>query len=108
MKMETRNRKLKPLSKATADGDASLKCCKGQCLATSIPRKITIGVRNDFTKLETQVQQKAAIVGTREVSSKTSFALAYGTFPICWKGLCYITGVSSTLLQSVVGSPGAR
>jgi hypothetical protein len=102
-----RRQKLQPLDEAALT--AQKPCCKRQCLdGERIPRTVLVGVREQFIKHSSREDRKRAIVKLRTATSATSFALAYATYPICWKSLCYITGVSTTLLQSVVGSPSAR
>ena len=55
-----------------------------------------------------QVARKELLITLRDPSSSTSFSVQCQQFPICWKGLQHLLGVSPTLLQAVVGSPNAR
>jgi hypothetical protein len=93
--------KLKPL-------DMDVRCCKRECVSKTIPRPVQHGIRSQFEKLGNQLQRKKAIQSFLDAKSATSFSFCYGQFVVCWKALSFITGVSSTLLQSVTGSPKAR
>jgi hypothetical protein len=104
-KRRKREQKLQSLEPAQIE--TSPPCCKQQCLKT-VPTNVLVGVRDHFLQMHSQVDRKRAIGSLRCPSSKSSFALAYATYPVCWKTVTYITGASTTLLQSVVGSPCAR
>ena len=83
-------------------------CCKRNCLNGGIPVKVLKGVRDEFCDCHDQVERKRLLRTKLDSNSKTSYSLNYGAYPVCWKALQYISGASSTLLQSVVGSPKAR
>jgi hypothetical protein len=89
-----------------------LQCCKGlQCLhGDRIPKAALTGERRRFLKeaAGNQITRKAYIIGLLDPMSKTSFSIGNGAMPVCWNALCYITGVSKTLLQSVSATPKAR
>ena len=55
-----------------------------------------------------QVDRKRAIQGFTDANSPTKFSICHGQYPVCWRGLSYLTGVSCTLLACVVGTPKAR
>jgi hypothetical protein len=108
-------------------------CCKKACIKGAIPRVVLERVRENFLKhpnqvhldifshdeqqpfqlvrvmfTHVQVERKRGILEMLDPSSLSCFSVALGAFPICWKGLCFTTGVSTTLLQSVTASPKAR
>jgi hypothetical protein len=43
-----------------------------------------------------------------DASSPSGFAIHFGFYPICWKGLTTLLGVSNCLLQTVQQTPNAR
>lgn len=113
------------------------KCCKRRCLAGGIPSQLLHDRRTDFvwTRGEqvhclcewlqmiymqnliscmfvhlnpSQVAKKRLLQFFLDAKSPTSFSFGRGDFPICWVALCLIAGCSTTLLQSVAGTPKAR
>jgi hypothetical protein len=95
--------KLQPL-----DVVKDLRCCNRLCVSKHIPEPVLQGIRSQFQTLGNQLARKKAIISFLDASSPTSFSFCFGQFVVCWKALSLVTGVSSTLLQSVTGSAKAR
>ena len=90
-------------------------CCRRyNCLveeAGGIPLVILEGERARFVKQAcgSQVTRKRYIIENfLDPMSRSGFSLCHGHFPICWRGLTYLLGVSTTLLQTVAQTTKAR
>jgi hypothetical protein len=95
--------KLKPFDELN-----ETRCCKRQCVNKGIPRPVLEGTRAQFKDLGTQVERKRALSKFLDTNSQTSFSFCYGQFVVCWKAMSLVTGVSTTLMQSITGSAKAR
>jgi hypothetical protein len=84
------------------------RCCKRQCVNKGIPRPVLEGTRGQFKDIGNQVDRKRTVKGFLDPNSPTSFSFCFGQFVICWKAMSMVTGVSTTLMQSVTESAKAR
>lgn len=79
--------------------------------AGGIPLVILEGERARFVKQAcgSQVTRKWCIIENfLDPMSHSGFSLYHGHFPIFWRGLIYLLGVSTTLLQTVAQTTKAR
>ena len=110
------------------------KCCLKECISSGIPiqlliqkRKVSVTLlyvlfvqhkrlhvqllhRNnqDFLCFNDQCDRKQSLLNMRDSNSRSGFSIVEGLYPICWKGLHSLLGVSTALLQSVQGTPHAK
>jgi hypothetical protein len=62
----------------------------------------------DFLKFEDQTDRKQSLIDLLDESSPSGFSIYEGYYPICWRGLTTLLGVSNCLLQTVQSTPKAR
>jgi len=62
----------------------------------------------DFLKFNDQCDRKQSVIDLLDPCSPSGFSIVEGYYPICWKGLTTLFGVSNCLLQTVQQTPNAR
>lgn len=65
-------------------------------------------LRTDISNCFDAAARKTAIHEYKSLTSPSKFAVGCGVYPICWKAITAVTGISPCTLQSVVDAPKKR
>ena len=79
------------------------------CTASKLTYVIVfVMLSQDFLTFNDQCDRKQSLIDLLDEDSPSGFSILKGLYPICWRGLTTLLGVSNCLLQTVQQTPNAR